>query len=102
MDRHATYMNQLTGANKSGSMIEAYVPLVAETDREAIELALGSIMPSDGPTLCHIHDTSRLEEMMVSEALLPLAQQRPDVEVLTDLRPPPFDDTGSLHWLPSR
>jgi hypothetical protein len=101
MDRHATYMNQLTGANKGGSMVEAYVPLVADTDREAIELALGSIMPSDGPKVCHIHDTSRLEEMMISEALLSLAQQRPDVEVLTDLQPPPFDDTGNLRWLAS-
>jgi len=99
MNKHATYMNLLTGANKEGSTLEGYIPLVAETDREALELALGSIMPANAPRICHIHDTSRLEEMMVSEALLPLAKQLPNIEVLTELQPPPFDKEGRLQWL---
>jgi hypothetical protein len=99
MSQHATYMNLLTGANKEGSTIEGYIPIIAETDREAVELALGSIQPSNAPRVCHIHDTSRLEEMMVSEALLPLAKQLPNIEVLTELQPPPFDKEGRLQWL---
>jgi hypothetical protein len=99
MSQHATYMNLLTGANKEGSTIEGYIPIIAETDREALELALGSIQPAEQPRVCHIHDTSRLEEMMVSEALLPLAKQLPNIEVLTDLQPPPFDKEGRLQWL---
>jgi hypothetical protein len=99
MSQEATYMNLLTGANKDGSTIEGYIPIIAETDREALELALGAIMPSDAPRVCHIHDTSRLEEMMVSEALFPLAKQLPNLEVLTDLQPPPFDREGRLQWL---
>jgi hypothetical protein len=99
MSKGATYMNLLTGANKDGSTIEGYIPIIAETDREALELALGSIMPSGSPRVCHIHDTSRLEEMMVSEALFPLAKQLPSIEVLTELQPPPFDQEGRLQWL---
>ncbi len=99
MSQEATYMNLLTGANKDGSTIEGYIPIVAETDREALELALGSITPADAPRVCHIHDTSRLEEMMVSESLLPLAKQLPNIEVLSDLQPPPFDQEGRLQWL---
>jgi hypothetical protein len=37
--------------------------------------------------------------MMVSEALLPLAQQLPNIEVLSDLQPAPFDESGSLVWI---
>ncbi|HLW02920.1 MAG TPA: hypothetical protein VKT82_29970 [Ktedonobacterales bacterium] len=99
MSQEATYMNLLTGANKDGSTIEGYIPIIAETDREALELALGAVMPSGAPGICHIHDTSRLEEMMVSEALLPLAKQLPNIEVLTELQPPPFDQQGRLQWL---
>ena len=89
----------LTAANKEGSTIEGYTPIIAETDREALEVALGSIQPAGQPRVCHIHDTSRLEEMMVSEALFPLAKQLPNIEVLSDLQPPPFDKEGRLQWL---
>ncbi len=99
MSPHNTYMNLLTALNKEASSIEGFVPIIAETDREAVELALGSLMPIEHPRICHIHDTSRLEEMMVSEALLPLAQQLPNIEVLTDLQPPPYDKEGRLQWL---
>lgn len=99
MSKEATYMNLLTGANKDGSTIEGYIPIIAETDREALELALGAIMPTDAPRVCHIHDTSRLEEMMVSEAIFPLAKQLPNIQVLTELQPPPFDQEGRLRWL---
>ncbi len=96
---HVTWMNMLTAANKDGSTVEGYLPMVAETDREALELALMSIMPSDAPRVCHIRDTSRLEEMMVSEALLPLARQLPNIEVLSELQPAPFEDGGQLVWM---
>jgi hypothetical protein len=99
MSKEATYMNLLTGTNKDASTIEGAIPIIAKTDREALELALGSIQPMDQPRVCHIHDTSRLEEMMVSEALFPLAKQLPNMEVLTDLQPPPFDQEGRLQWL---
>ncbi len=99
MSKEATYMNLLTGATREGSTIEGYIPIIAETDREALELALEAIMPSGAPRVCHIHDTSRLEEMMVSEALFPLAKQLPNMEVLTELQPPPFDHEGRLQWL---
>ncbi len=89
----------LTAASKDGSTIEAYTPIVAETDRMAIEMALGTVMPVESPRLCHIHDTSRLDEMMVSEALLPEVRQTPSLEILTDLHPLQFDTEGRLQWL---
>lgn len=99
MDQHVTWMNILTGSNRDGSLLEGYVPLVAETDREALETALGTIMPSDAPLVCFIHDTGNLQEMMVSEGLLPLAAQLPSIQVVGDLQPAPFDDSGTLQWL---
>jgi hypothetical protein len=99
MDAHVTWMNMLTAASKDGSTIEGYIPMVAESDREAVELAIMSVMPCDAPRICHVHDTSRLDEMMVSEALLPLARQLPNIEVLSDLQPPPFDGNGRLGWI---
>jgi hypothetical protein len=99
MDAHVTWMNMLTAANRDGSTVEGYIPMVARTDREAVELALMSIMPCPAPRVCHIHDTSRLDELMVSEALLPLARQFPNLEVLSDLQPPPFDADGRLQWI---
>ena len=99
IDPHVTWMNMLTAANKDGSIVEGFLPMVAATDREALQLALMSLMPCAAPRVCHIHDTSRLEEMMVSEALLPLAQQFPNIEVLSDLQPAPFDESGKLVWI---
>jgi hypothetical protein len=99
MDPHATWMNILTAANKESSTVEGYTPIVAPTDREAIELALMSVMPVEQPRICHIHDTMRLEEMMISEALLPQARQLPDIEVVSDPQPPSFDRAGRLQWL---
>jgi hypothetical protein len=99
MSSHATWMNILTAASKDSSTIEGYTPIVAETDREALQLALESVMPVQQPRLCHIHDTSQLAEMMVSEALLPLAAQDPTIEVLSELQPLRFDAQGRLQWL---
>lgn len=99
MSRENTYINILTGSNKDGTTTEAAVPLVAESDREAIEMALGTVMPNDQPRLCHIHDTSRLEELMVSEALLPEARNKPNLRVETDPQPMRFDREGHLQWL---
>lgn len=99
MSQHVTYMNLLTSLNKEASSIEGAIPVIAETDREAVEVALGMLMPVEQPRICHIHDTSRLEEMMISEALLPLAKQLPNIEMVSDLQPPPFDKEGRLQWL---
>ena len=72
---------------------------MARTDREAIELALLSVMPVQQPKICHIHDTIRLEELMISEALLPQAKHVPHLEVLSELQPLSFDGDGRLQWL---
>ncbi len=99
MSQHATWMNILTAANRDWTTIEGYVPMIAETDREAIQMALGSVMPCDQPRICHVHDTSRLSEMMVSEALLPLAEQLPSLEVTSEPQPYRFDPSDNLVWL---
>jgi hypothetical protein len=96
---HATWMNMLTAASRDGSTVEGYTPMVAETDREAVELAVMSIMPCDAPRICFIRDTSRLADIMISEALLPLARQLPNMEVVSALMPAPFDTTGRLQWI---
>ncbi len=98
MDAHNTWMNLLTGANKDGSTLEGYTPIVAENDREAIELALASVMPYKAPRVCHVRDTSRLYELLISEALLPEAYQLANVEIVSEPRPYRFDDEGRFIW----
>ena len=90
IDYKATYTNVLTTRLWSAGRL----PVILETDREAIEVAVGDT-PPDRVRFVRIQDTLHLEELEISQALLPLALQT-GLTVVREARPLPFDDTGRL------
>ena len=78
------------------------MPLVLATDRMAIQAAVYTLTDGDAaqPRIVRIQNTSRLEVIEISEALLPEAEKRGDVEILEEPRPFRFDSRGNL--LPRR
>jgi len=80
IDYAATYKNCITGI----SLEKAAVPMYFETDREAIEVALGSIglIPAAMSKIVRIKNTLRLDTAEVSEAYAEMFQQRPDLEII--------------------
>lgn len=94
IDFKATYMNCITG----NSVEKAAIPMSFDTDREAIEVALGSIglVSSKKAKIVHIQNTLRLNEVEVSETYGDELTERPDLKVLRGPSPMRFDDQGNL------
>ena len=94
MDVEITRVNALTG----GFYMEAMIPLDYRTDREMLQAMLsqiGLIQPPNAKLLW-IHNTMALAEVECSAAYLSEARDRDDLEILSDLRPIPFDELGNL------
>jgi hypothetical protein len=90
IDYKSTYTNVMTTRLWSAGRL----PLILETDREAIEAAVGEIS-LEHVRFVRIRDTLHLEELEISEALLPEARKA-GLTVLGEPRPIEFDDTGSV------
>lgn len=90
IDYKATYTNVITTRLWAGGRL----PLILETDREAIELAVGDT-PLDEVRLVRIPNTLHLEELEISGALLPEAR-RLGLSLLGEARPLTFDGTGRI------
>ncbi len=93
-DFDATYPNALT----CRVVLGARMPLVVATDRMAIQGAVYTITDGDPsrPRIVRIANTSHVDEIEISEALLDEARRRSDVEVLEGPREWPFDSDGNL------
>lgn len=96
IDLDYTYVNAIT----SGILPTARIPIHMPTDREAILLSLKTC-----PRLKHpesrfvwIKNTLSLERIYASEPMLPEIQRNPQLEVMGDPRPMPFDSQGNLLW----
>jgi hypothetical protein len=94
IDHRATYMNAITSSCPEAVRIPPYY----DSDREAIDTALKTIGPVEpqNTRIVHILDTLRLEEMYVSEVMLPEVQKRKDISVNGSPRPIKFDTKGNL------
>lgn len=90
----AMHMNAIT----SGVSEAAKVPMAFETDREAIQVALGMIglTPPEQARVVRIKNTLLLAELDVSEALLPEVHARERLNVASQPAPLVFDDQGNL------
>jgi hypothetical protein len=90
----AMYINAITG----GSPDAVKVPMVFETDREAIEVALGMIamVQPEPPSIVRIQNTLLLAELDVSDTLLPAVKAHPRLTVVGDAAPLAFDGAGNL------
>jgi hypothetical protein len=94
IDPTATYINCLTGLSPES----ARIPITFDTDREAVEAALGTIgmvKPEEARIVC-IQNTLLLEELDVSEACLPEVKQRDNLKVLWGPKGLVFDSSGGL------
>ncbi len=89
-----TYTNSLT----SGTVMRSKLPIILETDREAIEAALGTIGLTEPPgaRIVRIKNTLELEEFRASEALREAIQANPDLEMTGSPEPIAFSPAGDL------
>jgi hypothetical protein len=94
IDLRATYMNAMTSSCPEAVRIPPYY----DSDREAIATALDTIGPveSQDARIVHILDTLRLEEMYVSEAMLPDVEKKKGLSVNGTPGPMKFDGKGNL------
>jgi len=94
MDVAVTRLNALTAGDVPGAML----PLDYETDREIFDAALGAIglRPPEEARIVWARDTSELDEVACSVALLGEAAARDDLEVVGAPFALPFDAAGNL------
>ena len=94
IDRHATYMNAITSSCPEAVRIPPYY----NSDREVIEAALntiGDIEPQKA-RIVHILNTLKLEEMMIAEAMVSVAEQLDNVSIIGSPDQMKFDAQGNL------
>ena len=89
-----TYTNALTGL----SPMRSKMPIIFETDRDAIEGALKTIGLTEPPDAkaARIKNTLDLEYLCVSDALLPEVKGRTDLEIVSGPHPFEFTAGGDL------
>jgi hypothetical protein len=94
IDYGATYKNCITGI----SLEKAAVPMHFETDRQAIEVGLGSmgLIPPEKSKIVRIKNTNQLEMVQVSDVFADELQRRSDLEVLGESRSIEFNGDGNL------
>jgi hypothetical protein len=94
IDYAATYKNCITGI----SLEKAAVPMHFDTDREAIEVGLGSmgLISPEKTKIVRIKNTNRLEMVEVSEAFAASLKERSDLEIIGQPQPMEFDGEDNL------
>lgn len=94
IDRHATYINSITGI----SLEKAAIPMYVESDREAIEIAIRSLglISADQVKIVRIKNTLELESVEVSEAYAQALRKRSDLEIVDPPGPIQFDRADNL------
>ena len=91
---HYTYTNALTGL----APMRSKMPIIFETDRDAIQGALKTIGLTEPPDakVARIRNTLAVEYLQASEALLPEIKGRPDLEIVDGPWEFQFSETGDL------
>jgi hypothetical protein len=94
VDIESTRINCLTAGHAPSAML----PLDFPTDRAAIEAALPTIglTPPESAKVLWIKNTLELGEVECSAVYLDQARGRADLEILSEVRPLPFDAAGNL------
>lgn len=100
LDVGATYANIITSMNLDG----AAIPIVMNTDRDAVSLAVKTVVrvKPENCRIVHIRNTLDLGEIQVSETMLPEIKAKPDrFQIVSPATPPAFDAAGNLAPLKS-
>ena len=94
VDLNSTYMNAFTAKRLS----ICKVPMLVENELQALQVLL-NFRAEEAPAslrLAWIRNTSMLNELWASEALLDEAHANPNIEILTEPAPMAFDDALAL------
>jgi len=91
IDLKATYTNGI--ASNTWSIVR--IPITLESDRECIRVALEKL-PSGSARIIRIRNTLFLDELRVSENLLPALRENPCIEIVGEVKPMQFDSEGNL------
>ncbi len=93
-DMEQSYPNAIT----STVPLTVKIPMVLKNDRQAIQACIKTCNVIDPTRLrvVRIKNTIALDEIEVSEALLPLVRARPEMEVLSGPHELVFDENGDL------
>lgn len=91
---HYTYTNALTGL----SPMRSKMPIIFETDRDAIQGALKTVGLTEPPDakVARIQNTLAVEYLEASQALLPEIKGRSDLEIVDGPWDIQFSETGDL------
>ncbi len=94
IDYNATYINTITAT----SIERVKIPLTADTDRDAIEIALNTCWVSDKKKarMAVIKNTKELETVWFTETLLPMLEARRDMRVIGEPVEMQFGRKGNL------
>ncbi|HEU5140771.1 MAG TPA: DUF2088 domain-containing protein [Bacillales bacterium] len=94
IDYEAMYLNSLT----SGFIIRAAVPMTFSNDLELVKGALKGLKLSDPKMmrLVYIKNTLHVDEIWVSESVFEEIKDKPNVKVISEPNPIPFDENGRI------
>jgi hypothetical protein len=92
LDLRKTYMNGLT----ANAIDAVKIPVVLDSDAEALEVALKSANAGSEPRVAWIKNTLDLQDLLVSEGLLPEVASIETLVVESDPAPLLFDGDGTL------
>lgn len=95
-DPAVSYVNLLTASEPGGNTREGPLPLVLDSDQEAIEVGLFSSLAGAAPRICRIKNTALLDEVWASEALLEEVKANPKIEILQPPSPLEFNGAANL------
>ena len=96
MDWTTTYINIVT----SGAIAGGKLPLVADTDQQAIAMAIRGCarVKPENARIVRIRDTLELTDIYASVELIPQIEAHPDMEVVGEPFAAAFDDEGALPY----
>ena len=89
-----TYVNLATAGSPGGAVL----PMVANTDADALFLAMRScpMATAEGVRIMRIENTLDLGEVWISTAMIPDAEAHPKMAVISEPFDMPIDDAGDL------
>ena len=95
-DPAVSYVNLLTASEPGGNTREGPLPLLLDSDQEAIEVGLFSSLPRTAPRVCRIRNTASLDQLWVSDGLLEEVGHHPGLQLVSPPGPVVYDASGNL------
>ncbi len=94
LDLDATYTNAITNT----VLTAVQIPMMLPNDRDAIRTALRGCNHADmdNPRIIRIANTAHIEKIYISTALMEEAKSNPNLELVGEPMPFPFDQEGNL------